>query len=184
MSLDPSDDCTFWYTNQYYSSQANGSSGNWQTGIGSFKFAQCVPIAPPVFRAYLSGHGSDSNPCTLLLPCRLLPKAIDAVAIGGEIWMLDSANYNLAPVVVNKSVAILAVPGAIGSVVAFGGSAGAFVINASAVTVSLRNVVVVPYPGVGSADGIVMTAPSTLAIENSLIANLTGNGVNVTGVGN
>jgi hypothetical protein len=43
MSLDPADGCTFWYTNEYYSSQANGTSGNWQTRIGSFKFPSCVP---------------------------------------------------------------------------------------------------------------------------------------------
>ena len=41
MSVDPADDCTFWYTNQYYSSPANGASGNWQTRIGSFKFPSC-----------------------------------------------------------------------------------------------------------------------------------------------
>jgi hypothetical protein len=46
MSMDPADDCTFWYTNQYYSNPANGSSGNWQTRIGSFKFPSCVPAAP------------------------------------------------------------------------------------------------------------------------------------------
>ncbi len=43
MSVDPADDCTFWYTNQYYSSPANGASGNWQTRIGSFKFPSCGP---------------------------------------------------------------------------------------------------------------------------------------------
>lgn len=42
MSVDPADDCTFWYTNEYYSSTANGSSGNWQTRIGSFKFPSCT----------------------------------------------------------------------------------------------------------------------------------------------
>jgi hypothetical protein len=41
MSIDPADDCTFWYVNQYYSSQANGDSGNWQTRIGTFKFPSC-----------------------------------------------------------------------------------------------------------------------------------------------
>jgi hypothetical protein len=41
MSVDPLDDCTFWYINQYYESQANGDAGNWQTRIGSFKFPQC-----------------------------------------------------------------------------------------------------------------------------------------------
>ena len=38
MSIDPVDDCTFWYTNEYL--QANGSF-NWSTRIGSFKFAGC-----------------------------------------------------------------------------------------------------------------------------------------------
>ncbi|MFI5397141.1 MAG: hypothetical protein ACHQ9S_16510 [Candidatus Binatia bacterium] len=46
MSVDPADDCTFWYTNEYYSSQANGNSGNWQTRIGSFKFPSCGSAAP------------------------------------------------------------------------------------------------------------------------------------------
>ena len=46
MSVDPVDDCTFWYTNQYYSSQTNGTSGNWQTRIGSFKFPSCGPSTP------------------------------------------------------------------------------------------------------------------------------------------
>lgn len=41
MTIDPSDDCTFWYTTEYYDTQANGTSGNWQTRIGSFKFPGC-----------------------------------------------------------------------------------------------------------------------------------------------
>src|SRR5437660_11112845 len=38
MSVDPADDCTFWYTNEYLAS--NGSF-NWHTRIGSFKFPSC-----------------------------------------------------------------------------------------------------------------------------------------------
>ncbi len=38
MSLDPSDDCTFWYTQEYYTVT---SSASWQTRIGSFKFPGC-----------------------------------------------------------------------------------------------------------------------------------------------
>jgi hypothetical protein len=41
LSVDPVDDCTFWYTNQYYDTQANGDSGNWHTRIGSFRFPSC-----------------------------------------------------------------------------------------------------------------------------------------------
>src|SRR5882762_3035096 len=38
MSVDPADDCTFWYTNEYLTT--NGSF-NWKTRIGSFKFTSC-----------------------------------------------------------------------------------------------------------------------------------------------
>jgi len=38
MSVDPSDDCTFWYVNEYLPS--NGDF-NWHTRIGSFKFPSC-----------------------------------------------------------------------------------------------------------------------------------------------
>jgi hypothetical protein len=38
MAVDPSDDCTFWYTTEYL--PANGSF-NWKTRIGSFKFPSC-----------------------------------------------------------------------------------------------------------------------------------------------
>ncbi|MGZ4815055.1 MAG: hypothetical protein ACXVZV_06590, partial [Terriglobales bacterium] len=38
MTVDPTDDCTFWYTNEYY---ATTGSFNWSTRIGSFKFDSC-----------------------------------------------------------------------------------------------------------------------------------------------
>ncbi len=39
MNIDPVDDCTFWYTQEYY---AADSSANWSTRIGSFKMPNCV----------------------------------------------------------------------------------------------------------------------------------------------
>lgn len=38
MRIDPSDDCTFWYTTEY---QKDNQPGNWYTRIGSFKFSSC-----------------------------------------------------------------------------------------------------------------------------------------------
>ncbi|HVH86936.1 MAG TPA: hypothetical protein VM912_09435 [Terriglobales bacterium] len=38
MAVDPTDDCTFWYTNEYY---ASSGSFNWATRIGAFKFDAC-----------------------------------------------------------------------------------------------------------------------------------------------
>jgi hypothetical protein len=90
-----------------------------------------------LFRAYLSVNGNDAHPCTIAQPCRLLPAALAAVDDGGEIWMVDSANYNTGPVVVTKSVSILAIPGAIGSVVGNGGNA--IEIDTPGGSVALRN---------------------------------------------
>jgi hypothetical protein len=49
MSIDPQDDCTFWYTNEYYDTQVDGTSGDWHTRIGAFKFQSCnAPTAVEV----------------------------------------------------------------------------------------------------------------------------------------
>ncbi len=47
LSVDPSDDCTFWYTTEYYTaaSQATSSVG-WLTRIGSFRVASSCPTLP------------------------------------------------------------------------------------------------------------------------------------------
>ena len=43
MSVDPTDDCTFWYTQQYIQTTGNF---NWKTRIASFKFKNCnAPVA-------------------------------------------------------------------------------------------------------------------------------------------
>jgi fibronectin type 3 domain-containing protein len=44
MSIDPVDDCTFWYANEYL--QSSGSF-NWSTRIYSFKFPSCGPTTAP-----------------------------------------------------------------------------------------------------------------------------------------
>lgn len=42
MTLDPTDDCTFWYTQQYAAAPNEFSWGNWTTRIGSFKYPTCI----------------------------------------------------------------------------------------------------------------------------------------------
>jgi len=46
LAVDPSDDCTFWYTDEYI--PANGSF-NWHTRIGSFKLGSCGVSTGPDF---------------------------------------------------------------------------------------------------------------------------------------
>ena len=57
MMTDPSDDCTFWYTQQY---QAITQSTNWNTRIGSFKFSSCGQTLAPSTTTV----GSSHNPST------------------------------------------------------------------------------------------------------------------------
>jgi hypothetical protein len=43
MNVDPSDDCTFWYVNEYYTLAGQASSpAGWQTRIASFKLPGCA----------------------------------------------------------------------------------------------------------------------------------------------
>jgi len=43
LNVDPTDDCTFWYVNEYYTAAGQASStAGWQTRIGSFKLPGCV----------------------------------------------------------------------------------------------------------------------------------------------
>src|ERR1700682_4650418 len=134
--------------------------------------------AAGLFRAYLASGGSDSNPCTVAAPCRLLPAALAAVTDGGEIWMLDSANYNTATVSITKSVTILAVPGALGSVVSIAGVA----INASTpgTNVALRNLVIVPFPGGGGSSGIQVSGGAKVEVEDSVISAHSSDGILVS----
>ena len=69
MTIDPVDDCTFWYTNEYY--QSSGKS--WNTRVASFKFSACNSSPPPVsfsqtsviFPAQLVGASSSPQPVIL-----------------------------------------------------------------------------------------------------------------------
>ncbi len=55
MAIDETDDCTFWYTNQYYMTTA---SFDWSTQLASFKFANCGSTTPDF---YLSTNPSTQT---------------------------------------------------------------------------------------------------------------------------
>jgi hypothetical protein len=41
MTVDPVDDCTFWYVTQYFAHNQTGHQINWNTRIGNFKISNC-----------------------------------------------------------------------------------------------------------------------------------------------
>lgn len=134
-----------------------------------------------LFRAYLSTKGSDANPCTLPAPCRLLPAAINAVADKGEIWMLDSGNYNTGTVTLAKSVSVLAVPGVVGSLVSVANDSPAIDIAAGGLAVALRNLSFTALADASSPTmGVRMTGNSSLVVEDSAFFALGGFGIRAT----
>lgn len=138
-----------------------------------------APVAEAgLFRAYLSVGGNDANPCTVAQPCRLLPAALSAVNDGGEIWLLDSANFNTSTVNISKSVSIVGAPGELGSLVANGGAA--VVINAPGASVTLRNLNLRPLNAAATLHGIDVTSVGQLYLENVTIDTMSV-GLNLTG---
>jgi len=57
MSIDPDDDETFWYTQEYYTS----SGTNWQTRIGSFKMSSTPDTTPPVISSVSAGSITNTS---------------------------------------------------------------------------------------------------------------------------
>jgi hypothetical protein len=132
------------------------------SGVAAFGIASTAHAG--LFRSYLSQSGNDAFPCNLQQPCRLLPAALAAVNDGGEIWMLDSANFNVSPVLITKSVKIFAIPGALGSVVGSGGDA--IVIN-TAGDVTLRNLQILNFSG--GVNGINVQNAAAVHVEKTSI---------------
>jgi PKD repeat protein/N-acetylneuraminic acid mutarotase len=54
MSIDPSDDCTFWYTQEYIETTGNVS---WKTRIAAFKFPTCTPASLSGLTGTVTGTG-------------------------------------------------------------------------------------------------------------------------------
>lgn len=57
MSIDPSDDCTFWYTNEYYSFT---TSTSWRTRVGKFSIPGCS-TSPPAAPTGLTARSDDQQ---------------------------------------------------------------------------------------------------------------------------
>jgi len=100
MAVDPVDDCTFWFTTEYYNSI---SSAGWQTRVGSFKLANCgtptdtaptVTITNPTDGATVSGsvnvtaNASDDNGVTQV------QFFVDGVSIGVDATAPYEAAWN------------------------------------------------------------------------------------------
>jgi hypothetical protein len=132
-----------------------------------------APAAAQASRTWVSGTGSDSNPCSRTLPCLTFAVALAATTAGGEINVLDPGGFG--SVAINKSVSIYNDGAGEAGIVVSG--VNAIVINAGANDViNLRGLTLN-----GSASGptgVFIQSAGRVAIQNCVIQQF-GTGVNV-----
>jgi hypothetical protein len=115
-------------------------------------------------RTFVSGLGSDSNPCNRTAPCRNFAQAISQTNSGGEVIALDSAGYGA--ISITKPVSIISPPGVYAGISVFSGDGIA--VNAGASdTVILRGLTVNNQGSTGS--GIVFNSGGALHVESCAV---------------
>lgn len=106
MNIDPVDDCTFWYTQEYYPAT---SQRNWHTRIASFRFPNCSAGASGVLR----GAVRDASTSTPISNARLLisagggqvipvnvPRGLYTVTLPVNTYTINASAYGYVPGVV------------------------------------------------------------------------------------
>src|SRR5580704_8451444 len=134
-------------------------------------------------RAFVSGDGSDSNPCSLTSPCRTFGQAISVTNSGGEVVVLTSAGYG--PFTINKAVIIEATAGVYAGITATGSSDGIDINAGPMDTVILRGLTVNSEGEGISGSGFVFNSGAVLYVENCVVNGFAeGNGIAINNFGN
>jgi len=130
-----------------------------------------APAQAQATRTWVSGVGSDSNPCSRTAPCKTFAGAYANTAAGGEIDALDPGGYGT--LTISKSITIDGGAGQVASVLASG--TPAFIVNGSGVIVTLRNI---SMQGILSGNiGVEILNAARVSIENCNIQGFTTYGV-------
>jgi hypothetical protein len=166
MTVDPLDDCTFWYTNMYFPVQGT----NWVTRIGSFKFPTCV-------NASITSLESQPNPSvfgqTVTLTATVvrnvtglgMPSGVVSFTIGGELPVTVNLSNGIATLITNTLPAgTYPITATYGGDDNFGASQAVLVahqtVNKAGTTTSL---VLSPVPAFGSASLTITATVTTVA---------------------
>ena len=122
-------------------------------------------------RTYVSGTGSDNGSCTASSPCKTFQAALAMTLAGGEIFVLNSANYGA--VTINKAVTITS-EGAVAGILATGG-AGITINAGGSDVINLRGLDI--DGGNSGTTGIQFNSGRTLNVHKSSIRNFANSGI-------
>ncbi|MDX6475278.1 MAG: large repetitive protein, partial [Gaiellaceae bacterium] len=151
MTVDPTDDCTFWYTGEYYAVTA---AADWHTRIGSFRFPGCVTSSGPTYTVVPTTSGTLREGQTLTTTAGTWTPAPTLTAYQ---WRRCDSN----------GVSCLDIPGA---------TAPTYVLQAADAGYRLRSKVTVSASG-GSSSSAVSAVTGTvrpLAPVNSILPSVSG----------
>jgi hypothetical protein len=137
--------------------------------VAAITLVTAAPASAQANRTFVSGHGLDTNQCTLAAPCRTFAQAITLTNPGGEITVLDPAGYG--SVTISKPISI--VNDGVGEAGLTAVNSAGIMINAGPTdVVTLRGLTLV---GSGTADyGIRFSSGGGLNIQNSVIRGFQG----------
>jgi hypothetical protein len=119
-------------------------------------------------RTFVASNGVDSNPCSIVQPCRSFGAAIAKTLPAGEVIVQDSAGYGV--VTITQSVSIIAPSGVYAGISVPAGQTGVTV-NGGLIVVVLRGLSINGLFGAGS-QGISFIQGQRLRIESCEIAGL------------
>ncbi len=98
MSVDPNDDCTFWYTQEYYTQTGN----IWNTRIGSFRFPSC---GQP--KGWISGTVYDAD---TLAPLAGVPVVAEGLTVTTTLTVETDANGDYRMILLPDAYTLTAGP--------------------------------------------------------------------------
>ena len=88
MSVDPADDCTFWYTQEYY---AASSDRGWQTRIASFKLRDCEQTTK-IYQPYQAEVISINRRIKVFVDVDNVQKV--EISIDNQAWIDITSNFD------------------------------------------------------------------------------------------
>ncbi len=132
-----------------------------------------TPASATFLRTFVSGTGSDGNPCTRTQPCLTFAFAITQTAAGGEIDVLDPGGYG--PVTITQAISIVNDGVGTVGVRALPGGAAVTINAGSSDAVSLRGLTI-EGASVGH-NGIQFATGKSLTVLKCVIRNFTNRGI-------
>ena len=134
----------------------------------AFLFLLPAGPAQAQLRTWVSGVGSDANPCSRTAPCKTFAGAISKTAAQGEISVLDPGGYGA--VTITKSISLV-VDGTEGSILA--SLASGIIVNAAATDNVVISGLLIEGAGNGLR-GIRILSAKSVHIRDCVIRNFKG----------